>query len=101
MPRFLPASDLERSKDVSCLMGDSKAVLHGRSHKATVGGWLKSARQSGSSDGSRVSVILGAGPGLIQSVSQAPWPGLSAWAEVGGMAPVPCPKPHFLQPIST
>ena len=54
---YLPASDLERSKDVTCLTGASKAVLHGRSQEATVGGWLKSARQSGSSDGLRVSVI--------------------------------------------
>jgi len=53
----VPASDLERSKDVTCLTGASKAVLHGRSQEATVGGWLKSARQSGSSDGLRVSVI--------------------------------------------
>jgi hypothetical protein len=53
----LPASDLERSKDVTCLAGASKAVLHGRSQEATVGGWLKSARQSGSFDGLRVSVI--------------------------------------------
>ena len=39
--------------------------------------------------------------GLIQSVSQAPWPGLSAWVEVGGIALFLCPKPHFLPPIST
>jgi hypothetical protein len=45
--------------------------------------------------------------GLIQSVSQAPWPGLSAWVDagqwvvVGGIAPLPCPKPSFPQPIST
>jgi hypothetical protein len=45
------------SKDVSSLMGASKAALDGRSQEATVGGWLKSARQSGSSDGLRVSVI--------------------------------------------
>jgi hypothetical protein len=55
--KAIPASDLERSKDVTCLTGASKAVLHGRSQEATVGGWLKSARQSGSSDGLRVSVI--------------------------------------------
>ena len=40
-------------------------------------------------------------PGLIQSVSQASWPGLSAWVEVGGIAPFPCPKPLFPQLIST
>jgi hypothetical protein len=55
--QHLPASDLERSKDVTCLAGASKAVLHGRSQEATVGGWLRSARQSGPSDGLRVSVI--------------------------------------------
>jgi hypothetical protein len=32
-----PAADLERSKDVTCLMGASKAVLRGRSQEATVG----------------------------------------------------------------
>ena len=53
----LPASDLERLKDVSCLMGICKAALRNRSQEATVGGWLKSARQSGSSDGLRVCVI--------------------------------------------
>lgn len=53
----LPAADLERSKDVTCLTGASKAVLHGRSQEATFGGRLKSARQSGLSDGLRVSVI--------------------------------------------
>jgi hypothetical protein len=52
-----PAADLERSKDVSSLMGASKAALRDRSQGATVGAWLKSARQSGSSDGLRVSVI--------------------------------------------
>jgi type I restriction enzyme M protein len=41
------------------------------------------------------------GTGLIQSVSQAPWPGLSAWVEVGGIAPFPCPKPLSPQLIST
>jgi hypothetical protein len=56
-PSSLPASDLDRSKDVTCLTGASKAVLHGRSQEATVGGWLRSARQSGPSDGLRVSVI--------------------------------------------
>jgi len=53
----LPATQGQRSKDVTCLTGASKAVWHGRSQEATVGGWLKSARQSGLSDGSRVSVI--------------------------------------------
>jgi hypothetical protein len=53
----LRPGDGERSKDVSSLMGTSKAALRGRSQEATVGGWLKSARQSGSSDGLRVSVI--------------------------------------------
>jgi len=56
-PIFLPAAQGQRSKDVTCLTGASKAVLHGRSQEATVGGWLKSARQSGPSDGLRVSVI--------------------------------------------
>jgi hypothetical protein len=51
------AGDDERSKDVSFLMGASKAALQGRSQEATVDAWLKSARQSGSSDGLRVSVI--------------------------------------------
>jgi hypothetical protein len=40
-------------------------------------------------------------PGLIQSVSQAPWPGLSASGEVGGIASSLCPKPFLPQPIST
>jgi hypothetical protein len=53
----LPATQGQRSKDVTCLTGASKAVLHGRSQEATVGGWLRSARQSGPSDGLRVSVI--------------------------------------------
>ena len=52
-----PASDLERSKDVFILMGANKAALHDRSQGATVVVWLKSARQSGSSDGLRVCVI--------------------------------------------
>jgi hypothetical protein len=55
--QHLPASDLERSKDVSCLMGTCKAALRDRSQEATVDAWLKSARQSGSSDGLRVCVI--------------------------------------------
>jgi hypothetical protein len=46
-------------------------------------------------------LITGGGPGLIQCVSQPPWPGLSAWVEVGGIALFLCPKPHFPQPIST
>ncbi len=54
---LLPAADLERSKDVATLKGPSTAALRRRSQQATVGGWLKSARQSGSSDGLRVSVI--------------------------------------------
>jgi len=42
---------------VLLLMGASKAALLVRSREATVGGWLKSARQSASSDGLRISVI--------------------------------------------
>ena len=38
-------------------MGASKAALRDRSQGATVSAWLKSAKQSGSSDGLRVSVI--------------------------------------------
>ncbi len=53
----MPATQGQRSKGVSSLMDASKAALRGRSQEATVGGWLKSARQSGSSDGLRVSVI--------------------------------------------
>jgi hypothetical protein len=56
-PASLPATQGQRSKDVSCLMGTCKAALRDRSQEATVGGWLKSARQSGSSDGLRVCVI--------------------------------------------
>jgi len=58
MPRSMPASDLERSKDASSLAGAPASeccVLVARG--ATVGGWWKSARHSGSSDGLRVSVI--------------------------------------------
>jgi hypothetical protein len=33
---FLPATQGQRSKDVSCLMGASKAALRGRSHEAKV-----------------------------------------------------------------
>jgi len=51
------AADLERSMAVLPLMGASKAALRVRSQEATVGGWLKSARQSASSDGLRISVI--------------------------------------------
>jgi hypothetical protein len=39
--------------------------------------------------------------GLIQSLSQALLPGLSAWAEVGGIAPSLCLKALPLQSIST
>jgi hypothetical protein len=53
----LRPGDGQRSKDVLSLMGAGKAALHGRSQEATVVVWLKSARQSGSSDGLRVSVI--------------------------------------------
>ncbi len=53
----LPATQGQRSKDVSCSMGTCKAALRHRSQEATVVGWLKSARQSGSSDGLRVCVI--------------------------------------------
>jgi hypothetical protein len=53
----LPATQGQRSKDVSCSMGICKAALRHRSQGATVGGWLRSARQSGSSDGLRVCVI--------------------------------------------
>ena len=54
---LLPASDLERSKDVFFLMGPSQAALHDRSQETTTGRWLKSTRQSSLSDGLRVSVI--------------------------------------------
>jgi hypothetical protein len=40
-------------------------------------------------------------PGLIQSSSQASLPGLSAWVEVGGIAPSLCLKAPPPQPIST
>jgi len=36
-PSFSPATQGQRSKDVTCLMGASKAVLRGRSQEATVG----------------------------------------------------------------
>ncbi len=53
----MPATQGQRSKDVFSLMGASKAALRARSQEATVGAWLKSARQSGSSDGLQVCVI--------------------------------------------
>lgn len=53
----LRPGDGKRSKDVSSLMGASMAALRGRSQEATVGIWLKSARQSVSSSGLRVCVI--------------------------------------------
>jgi hypothetical protein len=53
----LRAGDGQRSKAVLPLMGPGEAALRCRSQGATVGAWLKSARQSGSSDGLRVSVI--------------------------------------------
>jgi len=56
-PGFLPATQGQRSKDVSCLMGTCKAALRGRSHAATGEAWLKSARQSYSSTGMRVVMI--------------------------------------------
>ena len=40
-------------------------------------------------------------PGLIQSLSQALLSVLSAWVEVGGIAPSLCLKAPPLQPIST
>ena len=52
-----PPGDGKRSKAVLPLMGASKEALRARSQEATVGGWLKSARQSASSDGLRISVI--------------------------------------------
>jgi hypothetical protein len=39
--------------------------------------------------------------GLIQSLSQATLPGLSAWAEVGGIAPSLCSTALLPQPMST
>jgi hypothetical protein len=39
--------------------------------------------------------------GLIESLSQGPLSGLSAWVEVGGIAPSLCWKAPPLQPIST
>lgn len=53
----LRPGDGERSKDVPSLMGASGSPPRDSSQEATVGVWLKSAKQSGSSDGLRVSVI--------------------------------------------
>ena len=44
---------------------------------------------------------LGLPSGLIQSLSQALLSVLSAWVEVGGIAPSLCLKAPPLQPIST
>jgi len=49
----------------------------------------------------RAAVVDGVRPGLIQSPSQASLPGLSAWVEVGGIAPSLCLKAPPPQPIST
>ena len=46
------------------------------------------------------SPITGAGSGLIQSVSQGPWPERSAFRSLSRLAPSLCPKPALLQPIS-
>lgn len=54
---FLPANQEQRSKDVPSLTGAGKSAWRDHSQTATVVTWLKSARQSGSSDGLRVSVI--------------------------------------------
>jgi hypothetical protein len=56
-PMAFGRCSLQRSKDVTSLMGAGKTALSGRSQKATVVGWFKSARQSGSSDGLQVCVI--------------------------------------------
>jgi putative transposase len=40
-------------------------------------------------------------PGLIKSPSQGSLPGLSAWAEVVGLASPLCPKATLPQPMST
>jgi hypothetical protein len=53
----LPATKGKRSKGVTSLMGASKPELMLCSQEATAGGWLKFARQSGSSDGLRISLI--------------------------------------------
>ena len=47
---LLPASDLERSKDVLSLMGGSKASLYSRSQEARVDERLKPSKQGGSSE---------------------------------------------------
>ena len=47
------------------------------------------------------SQVHGLDSGLIQSVSQALLPLLSAWVEVGGIASSLCPTALLLQPIST
>jgi hypothetical protein len=46
-------------------------------------------------------LVNGIHPGLIQSPSQASLPRLSAWGEVGGIAPSLCPTAPLPQPIST
>ena len=46
-------------------------------------------------------LLPGSRPGLIKSMSQAPWPWLPAWVEVGVIALILYPKSHFQQPIST
>ena len=52
--------------------------------------------------GGHVSIrVVRTAPGLIQSLSQASLPGLSAWVEVGGIAPSLCLKASPPQPIST
>ena len=57
--KALHASPLvgQRLKDVSSLMGVGNAVLRECSQVATIGGLMKPARQSGTSDGLRVCVI--------------------------------------------
>ena len=47
-----------------------------------------------------VVVAIEAGAGLIQSVSQALWPGLSAGVELSGLAPALCLKLLLPQTIS-
>jgi hypothetical protein len=44
-------------------------------------------------------VLVGMSSGLIQSLSHGPLPALSAWVEVGGIAPSLCWKALPLQPI--
>jgi len=53
----LPATQGQRSKGVSSLMGASKAALRLRSQAATGEEWLKSVNQSSSPTGTRVVVI--------------------------------------------